>query len=302
MERRLVIDPMVTVCRPLASTLTINSVAPVARVLSDPYGWFNDEVVVDLSAVRFAPPAGLVAVVGAVAAAAGYGTQVRVVCPTDGGCCSYLASSGVLQYWKRTGVVLDGSGGVEGRSPSASPTILALTTVVTDGDAGDVRQRVGDVLERLLGSGDEAWRRRRQSFRGAVHEMSTNVVRHTRATGFVLAQKYYNRRERRYFVEFAVGDAGPGIPVTLRGGVGGLDDLADEVVLGRMVREGLSSRGGGMGYETVVQFTSAHDGQFDLRSGAASLSISRGGGEPKTTALGWSWPGTVLSGSVTCPA
>ena len=295
------VGSQVTECRPNGRELTIRTVGPVARVLADPFGWLEDEVIVDLSATRFSAPDGLVALTAAISAAVNIGTTLRVRCPRDAGCNRYLGAAGVIQHWSRLGVSLEGSSGVEDCAPSASSTVLPLTAITSDNDVRDVKLRVTELIERLLGSGDAEWERRRRAFSSAVHEMSTNVIRHTGKTGFVLAQKYRNRGERRDFVGFAVGDAGPGIPATLRTSHKWLGESSDHQVLDRMLQDGLSRGEGGMGYQVVQRFTGQHAGHFALRSGDGSLTLARGQVTPTVSALGWTWPGTVVSGSVTCP-
>ena len=298
--RRRVIRPPTTVCSPSDLTLSIDSVAPVVRTLSVPYGMLMREIVVDLSATQWVTPAGLVGLVAGLSWATERGTTVRVVCPEDGDVCSYLGGCGVLQRCAEIGVNLSGSQRHEGRTPSMGRKGLVLTAFDTDDEVGTIRRRVGPVLERVLGGGDDEWVQRRGAFRGAVHEMTTNVVLHTDSTGFVLAQKYVTRRGE-HFVEFAVGDAGPGIASTLREAHPGLQGVLDHEVLDRMVRDGLSRKGGGAGYQTVRDFTSRNRGRFDLRSGDAKLTLRRGQRAPRASSLGWTWPGTVLSGSITCP-
>ena len=286
------------VCRPSSATLDTATVGAVVGELSDPYGWLWDETVVDLSRVRFVRPSGLVALSTYVATAVGHGSAVRVVCPRVAGCCDYLATSGVLQHCAGLDVALDGSGGREAKAPSTNPRVLPVTPILTGRDAGAVWTRVDTLVERVMGATTTDGRQTARAFSSALHEMAANAARYG-TRGYVAAQRYKNKWDGKSYVEFAIGDTGPGIKATLGGTYPWAPRVSDAEVLGRMVREGLSSTGGGRGYAVVKDFTSDYGGQFDLRSGTGALSLPRGRRDPIVGETADVWSGTFMAGSIT---
>lgn len=188
-------------CSPWGKELTIGTVGPVVKRLTNPFMWAGDEIVVDLSSTRFVRPSGLVPLATSVEIGKTLGYKVRVVCPTDAGCRSYMATSGVLRHCHCLGLSLDRSDGVEHRAATRSRKLIALRALHTDSDVASVRLDVAGVLGALLGSGGPAWIGRKAAFTGAIHEMSKNVVDYgDGASGYVLAQKYRNGYDKRSFV------------------------------------------------------------------------------------------------------
>lgn len=108
-------------------------------------------------------------------------------------------------------------------------------------------------------------------------ELTQNVLSYARpgaaAPGFAMLQAF------RGIVKFAVADAGPGIPATLRPTYAReLAESDDSATLAFAMQPGITSRlnGGGLGLYHLREVIRRHNGILNIRSGSGKLLLSRG--------------------------
>jgi hypothetical protein len=108
----------------------------------------------------------------------------------------------------------------------------------------------------------------------AFSELSQNILSYAKpalaAPGFVMLQAF------RDIVKFAVADAGPGIPDTLRPSYAELRDTDDSTVIAFAMRAGVTSRvqgGGGLGLYHLREVIRLHHGILNIRSGSGKLLV-----------------------------
>jgi anti-sigma regulatory factor (Ser/Thr protein kinase) len=107
----------------------------------------------------------------------------------------------------------------------------------------------------------------------AFSELSQNILSYAKpgvaAPGFVMLQAF------REIVKFAVADAGPGIPATLRPSYDELREADDSTVIAFAMRPGVTSRaqGGGLGLYHLREVIRLHHGILNIRSGSGKLLV-----------------------------
>jgi hypothetical protein len=240
-----------------------------------------DVVRIDLAALSFCEPLGLVAI-AAFADGAREHADVRVVAPRDASVARYLSRMRLDQALDDLGVRHDLPAV---REHSHDDVLLELAAFTS---AADVDQLAGIVHRAVEPAAPEA----ASALHDCVVETGDNVPRHARrARGYLAAQKVRQGRD----LMFAVADAGVGVLATLRGR--GARDAASALRLA--VQDGVTETPGcssGSGLPEVVRHLSALRGHLCLVSGDAALTVSTRC--QRVDRWAEPLPGTVLQGFV----
>lgn len=134
---------------------------------------------------------------------------------------------------------------------------------------------VNRMVDRILGSLPDLRRGDLAAIEWSLNEITDNVLTHSQSRVGGVVQLSHMRTRRR--VEFAVSDAGLGIPHTLRAGHPGI--RSDPEALDRAIREGVTrdrSLGQGNGLFGTFQITRISEGYFHVHSGYARLDFDDG--------------------------
>ena len=261
------------------------------------------EVVVDLSRLCFVTPFGAVVLKTMLDYASAKGVRrLRVLCPEDSDCVSYLRVSGLLKHVSHTASIEGVERPCERPPGWRSQTVLPLTRLSLSHKVEKVSQRIERKLDAMLGRSSEGWEAAKSSISSTVRELCQNVIDHANIEeGWVAAQKYRNGVDNSFYVEISIGDAGRGIRNSLCDRHVQFKNSTDARAISEMLEQGLSRRErGGMGYKVLQKAARQLDGQFLLRSGGGAARRERHGTGIELDDGLPAWPGTQLCTRLTC--
>jgi anti-sigma regulatory factor (Ser/Thr protein kinase) len=226
-------------------------------------------LVIDLRECLFVDPCGLT-VLHALCTRVVHGVDRIWLClPEDLGVQNYCGVTGFSDGIRTCATLVGEVAG--GMRPSyGCEVLLPITTISAESDAQQIsraaRERLDGLLTRLR------WPRAvADGTVSAIMEVAMNVVEYAQSTGYLTLQGY-RLEQTNGFLVVAISDAGVGVRATLAEKYTEFQDPAvpDGVVLGRLVREGLSARpgrSGGLGVKTLRDAIRTIGGRLDLRSG-----------------------------------
>lgn len=286
------------------------TIAPVGSLtptkigaLLDPLvlGAAGELVILNLQRISFVTPFGFVTLVSILDHVHSTTGGVRLVCPADEGCRQYFSASGFLQHLPPD-IEVAADDGLRGARPSDAETLLPLTRLHREQDIETARRRLEARFDELLGSDTLNGGRTKGAVRTTLVELCTNIFQHAHiGVGWVAAQKYFNRYQRRQFVEIGVADAGRGIRRSLATTHPDIGRLSDGRAILRTLQEGLSRRAnGGTGFQVLQDATRELDGSFYLRSGSGAVERARRRRGLRLNEHLIPWPGTQLRVKLTC--
>jgi hypothetical protein len=248
-------------------------------------------IAVNLRAVDFADPAGILALATACIDCRLYGRPVSVIAPYDANVANYLLRMRVRDVMRDYGVAFVGSFADRLVAIHPQPGRLLEFQSVRERDATRIGRQLRD-LGRSVGIPTEvierAW--------AGVAETLENVFEHSRRReAFLIAQRYTERRSGHLRLELAIGDLGVGLLSTLRTRY---PVRTDEAAVQRAIQDGVSRykggrRGGGLYW--VVRSATETGGLFHLRSGSARIRVAHGQDEPLVSRLGVSRDGVQIA-------
>lgn len=231
----------------------------------------SEAILVDLGAVDFVDPSGMLALATACVDARLYGHSVLVRPPELSGVATYLVRMRFRDVLAKHGVRFTDTAFAR-RVVSDTPLPGRLLELEELG-----ARQLDAVGERLVRLGRAVGLRLdvlQRAFLG-LQETLENALQHSgQITAFAVAQRYEDRRTGSTRLEIAVGDIGVGLRETLRHRH---RVTTDEDAVRLAIREGVSRfarAGRGEGLFWAVRSV-ARDGQgtFQLRSGSASIHI-----------------------------
>lgn len=232
-------------------------------------------IVIDLSAVTFVRPAGVVALLGLMQKISESGLTFQLGLPENQAVVGYLSQIAFLDAAKQITEITGDQAAIDAVTPRI--TMLApVRQFESPGDVEDIANQMVDVFQNPL-----------HGFSGAlleacstvVVELANNVVEHSRARGWVLAQRY--RRQEGDVIEIAIADMGQGVRASLRRNREYMNVADDSDALRVAVREGASRlrdphRGYGLHHVTREIGDYPHR-RLVLASGRGRLSVSNNG-------------------------
>jgi anti-sigma regulatory factor (Ser/Thr protein kinase) len=230
----------------------------------------DEEVVIDLSLVRFANPSGLVSLATACIESIAIGNLIAVVAPDDRSVANYLVRMRFRDLLRDEGVRFPG--GFVGWDVNAQP--LADRLLELQGVNAENAEDISTALVSIGGAAGIPDDVIQPAFLGLA-EAVDNAIEHSRADrAFVMAQRYRSKDERLR-LEIAIGDTGVGLRETLRRRYEVPDDeSAVELALTKGVSARTGARRGarrGNGLSSVVDSVCrTAGGSLEIRSGTAS--------------------------------
>lgn len=235
----------------------------LARLTTD-FAARQPELVIDLQAATFIDPysAGCLCLIGQTAA--GRGQRLRVVLPSASRVQATVVQLGVLPAL-RAWAEVQNLPGPEARTHPQSA--LPLSLIRSRADVQAVLAYLVNLAQQRLGfeDGDVL------DAAKVVSELCHNVVDHSQAEGWVVAQMAHDRQGRRY-IALAVVDAGIGIRASLAQRYIEAAHWQHGEAIQRALG-GLSSRatGGGAGLRSIDAVVRRYGGRLTLRSGDERL-------------------------------
>jgi anti-sigma regulatory factor (Ser/Thr protein kinase) len=237
---------------------------------------------VDLATVTWVEPYAMVTLLVAVHHAVRHGCAVAVTPPRDYAAASYCQRADLFEQLRALGVDCPDPHPANSRHDRRDT--LAECVLVKDG--GSVEQVMNVMMERLDASGWPA--ETTDALTTTVYEMGDNLITHALVNhGFAVLQTFPKKRR----IQFAVGDAGVGIPYHHPGG-------SDPESIVHAMEYGVSSaarkRGRGFGYMTKL--VSQVGGTLNVRSNGGKVIV-----QPTTESRSMNvWPlqGTVVAADV----
>jgi hypothetical protein len=235
----------------------------------------DEEVLIDLSAVRFSDPSGLVSLVTACLDAIEMGNNLAIVAPDERNVANYLLRMNFRDLLRDEGVrFVGGFASWDVRARALENRLLELQGV----DSSNAEA----VCESLLTLG-EASGVPASVLQPAVlglAEAVDNTLEHAGCERAIVMAQRYRADAGRLRLEVAVGDTGVGLRQTLRRKYTVPDD-ATAVALA--IEKGVSKKQGGgrrgNGLSSIVEAVCrTAGGSFQLRSGDASISVRGRGG------------------------
>jgi anti-sigma regulatory factor (Ser/Thr protein kinase)/anti-anti-sigma regulatory factor len=253
------------------------------------------EVTVDLSAVNFIKPVGVVAILAAIERMAqGDVNAVVFALPSDPKVCSYLRLAGVFEAMRNLGSFGDPQPEEAIRHQVPMRQMVPCTRFSNESEIEDLACQMEErFATELRGYG---------SLLGTCHtafsELATNAVNHADSGGgYVLAQHY--EYSEGPLVEIAVADCGIGIRNSLRKNHKYTDKvLSDSQAIELSIEEGVSSltdsiRGYGL-YHVTDDVKKHSSRTMTMRSGLGILQL-HGNGSVKKWSSEKDYPGTIVS-------
>lgn len=232
----------------------------------------DDQVSLDLSSVDFVDPSGMISMVTACVESIAIGNRISIIEPANQNVANYLLRMRFRDVLRDEGVRFQSRYAT--RQVFAQPLADHLLELV------EVTAKNATAIgEQLMSLGAEAGvpeRVLRPAFRGLAEGVDNALAHSGTERAFAIAQRY-RAPNGRIRLEVAVGDTGYGLRQTLRRRMEVADD-ASAVELA--VTKGVSRYAGGRrghGLSNVVDAVTSHSlGAFEIRSGFASLRVSRG--------------------------
>lgn len=241
----------------------------------------DEEVVIDLTAVEFVDPSGMVSFTTACLEAIKMGNNLAVVAPDDRNVANYLLRMRFRELLLDEGVRFPG--GFSTWKVTAQPLDdhLIELQAVTKGNDTVIGERLMS-LGRAVGIPEDVLV---PAFLG-LGEGVDNTLEHSGTDRAIAMAQRYRMGPDRFRLQVAVGDIGLGLRRTLRRRFPKADD--DAMAVDLAVQKGVSRLTGsrhGNGLAGVVEAVCADaGGTFEIRSGDASLRIRRTA-KPRTHVL-----------------
>lgn len=242
---------------------------------------------IDLSAVSFIDPYGMLALLEIGELCALEDVRKAVVLPRSEEVLKYLDRMDFFTHARRYFTLEDSSPDPSGayRRSADSDVLLEITPIEKSNDihfiVGQVRERAQAILARHLRYDDRAI----NGFIVALSEVCQNIIEHSENKGFVGIQKYRYQSLNKNVVKIAVMDVGIGFRKSLsnRFKLRGDLDAIDKALLHGASRYEEAGRGHGLA--AVRRFVNQWQGKLSIRSGTARLSIippwARGRGQER---------------------
>lgn len=243
----------------------------------------TDRTVIDLTAMRFAEPAGLVAIAALADHATAHGQFVDVLAPPEHSDASkYLHRMDVQTVLQGLGVSCELSAVRRHDTGTRLMELTPFDALTREWDS--LAERVFEILCSRVGKSAAA------ALYKSIAEIGVNVAEHSLATRGYLALQYYTPTST---LKFAVADCGIG----LRSALAQAHSVSnDEQAIHLATESGISGTGQigrGLGIAGVIGRTT-EGGSVTLWSGTAAGS-SIGGAAPTVLACSAAYPGTVVA-------
>lgn len=161
----------------------------------------------------------------------------------------------------------------------------------------DQRSLVGAMLDELLKSMSDFRRTDLSAIEWALSEITDNVLNHAQSPIGGLAQINIFKTKRQ--IEYAVCDAGIGIPQSLRGGIPSIN--SDSEALDHAIREGVTrdkAFGQGNGLFGSYQISRVSGGSFHIHAGAARLDYDQSLDLPRLFTEAIPYQGTLVVATI----
>lgn len=159
------------------------------------------------------------------------------------------------------------------------------------------QQLVNRFVSTLLGVVANLRREDLAAIEWSINELTDNVLNHAESlVGGVVHLSHFRKSS---LIDFAIGDAGVGIPKTLRAGLGNVTSDVD--ALDKAIREGITRdpvRFQGNGLFGAFRIAEICKGRFSVHSGYASLDFGKDGLHLRTEPI--PFPGTLVVASLDC--
>lgn len=245
-------------------------------------------VLVDLTDVTFADPAGAVMLALLLRYYCDNGGRVSCRLPREPAVTGYLARMHLLDAFSSKIAFSETPSGVARRSWPDNSFLIELNEIRAEADVVGFARRANRLLRDSLGMP----RDRASALAQIMTELCSNIAEHSEGVGYVMAQSYRKATGRRFTV-VALGDAGIGMAESLRRAGLLAPDADDVLAIDLALREGVSrfgqpGRGGGL--PNVLRHVSQLGGSIRIRSGAGGVMIR---GSRRDGRVAW-FPGTQI--------
>jgi len=235
---------------------------------------------VDLAALTFIEPAGLVSVAVIIEDAVAAGREVTFRPPKDEDLAGYLARMRMGEHLDFLGV---GHTLPQVHERRAGHRLVELRRF--DGHDG-----LEALIETLIRTHVDDRPELIQPLYTALDEIAVNVLEHSgRSHGLVAMQRYDKRND----IAFAIGDSGVGLRARLSTVHPVQDDRLAVVRAAQTHVSTIDQPGRGRGIRRVIDLTGAHQGSVRLVSGHACGAFTGGHPDPQLTSVGGHFPGTL---------
>ncbi len=234
-----------------------------------------EESPIDLSAVTFADPYGMVSILEIGETLKSKLNKKSICLPESEDVLKYLERMDFFKFADRYFRLEPSEPKISGKylRSSYSDVLLEITPIEKSDDihfiVGKVKDRANAILKKHLHYDDKAI----NSFIVALSEVCQNIIEHSETKGFVGIQKYFWQNLNKNIVKIAVMDIGIGFRKSLSKRFTFKKDLdaIEQALLHGASR--YADEGRGHGLAAVRRFVNQWNGKLSIRSGTAKLSI-----------------------------
>ena len=257
------------------------------------HGGGKDTARLDMSAVGFIAPYGLVALCLLGRYARTVWPQVVFRLPSSFALRSYLgrvrfaeALEGIVEL-EGPELVVD-----EGREKTESEALLEITRIEERVDVENVLGHIGQRVEAILAAELHYTEIEINQFKNVVAELCHNILDHSLNWGYVTAQRYLDARAGKKYVVIGVGDLGIGIKKSLAHRFDVSQWSHGTAIVNSLRKHVSRDQERGLGLFVVNRICHRYNGSLHLRSGDTRVYIRRGRQSEYPATL---FPGTMLS-------
>lgn len=226
------------------------------------------KVTVDLNAVKFIDPygvAGLIILLETIRRRSN--VKPRLIAPTDVAVWDYLRRLGAVSHLRNTAQI-DGVDETLAARERDSDVLLGLTPIRSQADVDEVLSHLTQIVSVNLGYSAPSV----NAILNTLSELCHNVLDHSDATGWAVAQRYF-RRTGACFVRISVVDAGIGIKESLGKRFSTASWSHFDAIENALKKNFSRFPNRGMGLHMVGRIVGEFRGTLDIRTGDCRLFV-----------------------------